>query len=514
MLAPLGSPCPAALVISTPAVCAAQARVLGVSSLKKTEARSHYQGGCSICSEACDVWDRGQLFWNRRNTSEETLRNSKHRSVCFKKPSQPTGKTGKSQPTGKKPSQPAGKLKQRFASATLSAASAACYAECGAFCRSERAINHCKLCRCAACAFCKAEGSSNGTASQTTLASPRPTQLVAATGTRGSAGADALASTNWAPSEPAALRAASARRKSLRRPANGTLAWRHVAMVQLAARCARAPATCRERDLYEFGVYTGRSMRAIVLALGAAHAPYRTFWGFDSFQGLPDERDDASSAAAAAPAAPAPYRTVVQRQWHAGAYNAADAMSSHTFGELSSKIRSYILGADGARRGGGAAAAVTAAVDVQWVRGFYEASLTPALARRMRPALYVDFDCDLYSSTYHALDWLATHGLLEAGTILGYDDWSTGGAGGQQRAHAELTAKHYMLVRQLQPLDGHTVRQPCFEVVSIGMLPYYWALLKKRLGWGPPGTGDAAVAIKAARPATPRGAGAPASAGE
>ena len=219
-------------------------------------------------------------------------------------------------------------------------------------------------------------------------------------------------------------------------------------------------------------------------------------------------------AAAAAPAAAAPYRTVVQRQWHAGAYNAADAMSSHTFGELSSKIRSYILGADGARRGGGAAAAVTAAVDVQWVRGFYEASLTPALARRMRPALYVDFDCDLYSSTYHALDWLATHGLLEAGTILGYDDWSTGGAGGQQRAHAELTAKHYMLVRQLQPLDGHTVRQPCFEIVSIGMLPYYWALLKKRLGWGPPGTGDAAVAIKAARPATPRGAGAPASAGE
>ena len=63
-------------------------------------------------------------------------------------------------------------------------------------------------------------------------------------------------------------------------------------------------------------------------------------------------------------------------------------------------------------------------------------------------------------------------------------------------------------------IDGHTVRQPCFEIVSIGMLPYYWALLKKRLGWGPPGTGDAAVAIKAARPATPRGAGAPASAGE
>ena len=119
-------------------------------------------------------------------------------------------------------------------------------------------------------------------------------------------------------------------------------------------------------------------MRAIVLALGAAKVEYRTFWGFDSLS-LPDERDDdaASKKAAAKTTATAPhpptmarepsaYRTVVERQWHQGAYNAADAMSSFGFATLSNKIREYILGTS----------AALANVDLQWIRGYYEHSLT------------------------------------------------------------------------------------------------------------------------------------------
>ena len=54
--------------------------------------------------------------------------------------------------------------------------------------------------------------------------------------------ADDLAQTGWAPSDPTALRLAAVRRKSLRRPTNGTLAWRHVAMDHIATRCG----ACRE----------------------------------------------------------------------------------------------------------------------------------------------------------------------------------------------------------------------------------------------------------------------------
>ena len=37
-----------------------------------------------------------------------------------------------------------------------------------------------------------------------------------------------------------------------------------------------------------------------------------------------------------------------------------------------------------------------------------------------RPARYVDIDADLAVSTLQALRWLSAHGLLVAGTLLGY----------------------------------------------------------------------------------------------
>ena len=44
---------------------------------------------------------------------------------------------------------------------------------------------------------------------------------------------------------------------------------------------------------------------------------------------------------------------------------------------------------------------------------------------RLRPALYVDIDCDFYGATLTALRFLFRHGLIVPGTLLGYDDWWT-----------------------------------------------------------------------------------------
>ena len=43
----------------------------------------------------------------------------------------------------------------------------------------------------------------------------------------------------------------------------------------------------------------------------------------------------------------------------------------------------------------------------------------------MRPAAYVDIDCDLFGSSMAALSWLVQSGLIVPGTLIGYDDWWT-----------------------------------------------------------------------------------------
>ena len=128
----------------------------------------------------------------------------------------------------------------------------------------------------------------------------------------------------------------------------------------------------------------------------------------------------------------------------------APTSSPHRYAQLAAKLSAYVGDAR-----------------VRWVRGYYSASLTRHLAteRQMAPALYVDLDCDLYSSTATALEWLVMSRLIVPGTILGYDDWTTGGEGGQQRAHAEMVRKHGLVVRRLEGRGA--AREPCFEVVAI-----------------------------------------------
>ena len=81
------------------------------------------------------------------------------------------------------------------------------------------------------------------------------------------------------------------------------------------------------------------------------------------------------------------------------------------------------------------------------VKGYYNESLTEELREAanlpFRPAAVVMFDCDLYSSTRDALNWVAPY--FKVGTILVFDDWFSYGDGpeeGQPRAWAEFLADH------------------------------------------------------------------------
>eukprot|EP00966_Prymnesium_polylepis_P009232 213107-Prymnesium_polylepis.1 len=95
------------------------------------------------------------------------------------------------------------------------------------------------------------------------------------------AASDELARTLWG------SHARGMRHKKNPFPQNGEFSWQAPMVQQLVSKCQHGD--CASWDMYEFGVYTGRSMRGIALALNRSGVPFRTFWGFDSFEGLPAE---------------------------------------------------------------------------------------------------------------------------------------------------------------------------------------------------------------------------------
>lgn len=198
-------------------------------------------------------------------------------------------------------------------------------------------------------------------------------------------------------------------------------AWQVHVVKHLISICTgkAAELNCGERDIYEFGVYTGRYMRMLSLVLARSGVDYRKFFGFDSFQGLPPED----------------LRSKPQRvHWQVGSYNAADIYKTYSSDELQAKIKTYINNSR-----------------VELVRGFYNESLTVRLVKSVRPALYVEIDCDLYISTVQALEWMLANRLIVRGTVIGYDDMKAGGAGGERQAHEEMVSKYGLKLRSLAP---------------------------------------------------------------
>ena len=254
-------------------------------------------------------------------------------------------------------------------------------------------------------------------------------------------------------------------------PRRGILGWRKGCLDVAVANCRRS-GTCHLLDLYEFGVFTGRALKGMASYLrappgGGPAVPIDTMWGFDSFQGIPSEESD--SAAGAKYAGAATYEKMVRGDWRAGSYNAADALQVYSFSALIQKLRTYI----GLNRTGIAGKA-TPLQNVRFIRGFFNESLTPSLALSlgMRPALFVDLDVDIFSSTVQASTWLIQSRLLQRGAVVGYDDWmgdasnaSTISFSGQSRSHFEVLEP----LLKARGLRARRIDNPypnaCFELV-------------------------------------------------
>lgn len=169
--------------------------------------------------------------------------------------------------------------------------------------------------------------------------------------------------------------------------ADGVLAWRRPCLARVIDRCQKGHAHCKRAGVYQFGVFTGQSMRGVSLALAQSNVSYGAMYGFDSFDGLPDIEGGSAFAACSGGVC----------GWRRGAYNATDA--AKTCGCLS---QGFTEGVSLPKR----LAKYIGDARIVWVPGWFDASLTDALARRLAPALYVDIDTDLYSSAATALNWL------------------------------------------------------------------------------------------------------------
>lgn len=164
-------------------------------------------------------------------------------------------------------------------------------------------------------------------------------------------------------------------------------------------------------DYLEFGVFTGTSMICMHQTLGELDLRQVRLFGFDSFEGLPDNAADTDKGI-----------------WQPGAYKA----------ELET-VRARF-----ARAG-------IPAEQVTLVKGWFSDTLTPDTASHLglRKAGVIMVDADMYSSSKEALDFCAP--LIKDEAVIIFDDWYAGDGllvaenMGQKRAFDEFLAENPML---------------------------------------------------------------------
>lgn len=183
-------------------------------------------------------------------------------------------------------------------------------------------------------------------------------------------------------------------------------------------------------QIYCFGCGGGGTVTALKFAFDkqGLNLPYLNL--FDSFSGLPSEQDGVTTN---------PY-------WRKGSYPSDVKRLQDRLNKAGIAESQYGI-----------------------YEGFYCDSLNPALARSadLRPALYVDIDCDLYVSTYQALDFMFSNNLATTGTYVGYDDWGDTKTWleGESRAHKEISEKYGVAFRQCFSWGRAPVIRKLFRVL-------------------------------------------------
>jgi hypothetical protein len=162
-----------------------------------------------------------------------------------------------------------------------------------------------------------------------------------------------------------------------------------------------------DRTIYEFGVYKGRSLPIFFDKIACSSVV-----GFDSFEGLPIEAKDKHTHVG----------------WVKGLYSASTDLQ-----EVPKKIASNIE--KSLRK-------ELKSNDVYIQQCWFTDIVFNA--SYMKKAIFVNVDCDIYSSTCEMFEFLFKNDLIDENTFFRFDDW--GGTpefvGGESKAFVEKCAKY------------------------------------------------------------------------
>lgn len=147
-------------------------------------------------------------------------------------------------------------------------------------------------------------------------------------------------------------------------------------------------------DFIEFGVFTGVSF-ARHLQIFRGMGVIRKFWGFDSFEGLPE-----------------PIAGADQEVFKAGQFSTSRAQAEKTIFAISGMSE-----------------------DIELVQGWFSESL-PRYVDTITEIAFCRIDCDMYSSTRDCLNFVK--GRLVNGAVIYFDDWTFDSSTGETKAFFEF----------------------------------------------------------------------------
>jgi hypothetical protein len=172
-------------------------------------------------------------------------------------------------------------------------------------------------------------------------------------------------------------------------------------------------------DIYEFGTYLGNSITGIFEYISNNDIIFNNFVGFDSLKGLPLEKIDKNN----------------NKNWIKGKFSIEEKFKK----DLSEKeYINYLINND--------SLPLKYKDKFIMIKGFYEDTLNENILSKLKLPIFINIDCDIYTSTIQVLEFIFKNKLYINGkTIIRYDDWANNNMEyktGQSLAHKEMTQKY------------------------------------------------------------------------
>lgn len=180
-------------------------------------------------------------------------------------------------------------------------------------------------------------------------------------------------------------------------------------------------------DYLEFGVSRGTSMSCVYHVIDEKKLPNMRLFGFDSFEGLPQEAADEG--------------------WRPGAFASTLSATQH-----------YLL-----RQG----------VDLNKVtltKGWFKDTCTPETRARLKlnKASLIMVDCDIETASLDVLRFSAPH-IKERAVVL-LDDWDSDARGGQRRAFEQFMKENRNL--KAEPMPSYTKAARVFMLIRMAVAAF------------------------------------------